>query len=132
MRYLLETSFLVSLLKGDPAAVASVRRRERRGLAAAFVSLAELYFGALISSDAERGREAVEGLRRRLTVLPLDEETCRVFGAEAARLAAGGVAMPATDLVIAATCLKHGLALLTTDPRQYNQVPGLKVLTATD
>jgi len=130
MRYLLETSFLVRLLSGDSAAVAAVRRLERQGVAMAFVSLAELYFGALMSSAAARSREAVDRLRRGLTVLPLDDETCQVLGSEAARLAAGGIALPTTELVIAATCLRHGLTLVTTAPRQYEQVTGLKLLMA--
>ncbi len=131
MRYLLETSFLVSLLGGESAAGKAARSLERQGVATAFLCLAELYFGALMSSHAEKSREAVDELRRRLTVLPLDEDTCRIIGAEAARLMAADVSLPATELALAATCLRHGLTLVTTDPRQYEQVSGLKLLVVT-
>jgi predicted nucleic acid-binding protein len=132
MRYLLETSFLVSLLSGRRAAASAVRRLERQGVAMAFISLAELHFGALTSSNAERSRAAVDRLRRRLTVLPLDDETCQVVASEAARLAKDGVALPVAELVMAATCLRHGLTLVTTDPRQYERIAGLKLLVPAD
>ena len=128
MRYLLETSFLVSLLWGDRTAASAARRLERQGVAMACVSLAELYFGAFMSADAARSRAAVDRLSRCVTLLPLDADTCHVVGAEAARLAAAEVALPTTELIIAATCLRHGLTLVTSDARQYEQVTGLKVL----
>jgi predicted nucleic acid-binding protein len=132
MRYLLETSFLVSLLCGERAAASAIRRLEGQGVAMAAISLGELYLGALMSSRTKRNREAVDRLRGRLTVLPLDAETCQILGSEAARLAAGDVALPMTELVLAATCLRHGLTLVTADPRQYEQVSGLTVLVPRD
>ncbi len=45
-----------------------------------------------------------------------------------ASLAGKGVSIGAHDLMIAATALANGLALVTRDKRSFPRIPGLKVL----
>jgi len=64
-------------------------------------------------------------------VLPLDTEAARVHAQlHAAQLDAGSRS-GAHDLLIAATAVAHGFAVLTRDVDDFSRVPGLAVLAAT-
>ncbi len=90
-------------------------------LAISAVSLAELNFGVLITTDsavrAERLRRLLE-FQRRFTALPVDEAVATSYG----RLAAATVArgrQPRSrvmDLLIAATAHAHSARLYTRNP----------------
>jgi predicted nucleic acid-binding protein len=83
-------------------------------LAISVVSLAELYEGIHYSRDPARGREVLARFLEGVTVLSLDEGICDRFGLERGRLRQQRLAVGDFDLLIAATCLRHGLKLART------------------
>ena len=50
-------------------------------------------------------------------VLPIDETACDIFGRERGRLRREGRTIGDFDLLIAATCLRHGLTLCSNNRR---------------
>ena len=91
------------------------------------VSLAELYEG-LIHSQRSRGRRAnTARLPVGVEVVDLDEETCRIFAGERARLRSAGMLIGDMDLLIASTALRHGLTLLTNNRRHFERIEGLAI-----
>ena len=60
-------------------------------------------------------------------LLELDEETCRIFGRERARLRSAGMLIGDMDLLIGATALRHGLTLLTNNRRHFERIEGLAI-----
>jgi len=69
----------------------------------------------------------VEAILERVPVLPFELRTARVHARTWAQLVSGGQSIGAHDLLIAATALAHGYAVLTQNRREFERVPGLVV-----
>ena len=61
--------------------------------------------------------------------LPFDLLAARVYAGLSVELAATGRPMGAHDLLIAATALAHGYAVVTENPTHFQAVPALVVRT---
>lgn len=94
------------------------------------ITASELLVGVhRANTPARQARRAsyVEALLAALPILPFDTETARVH----ARLHAGlprNVTIGAHDLIIGATALQHGHAVLTANAKDFSRLPGLEVL----
>jgi predicted nucleic acid-binding protein len=99
-------------------------------LAISAVSLAELHFGVLVTTDpsvrAERLRR-LAGLQRRFDALPVDDEVAASYGELAAAVVAAGrqPRSRAMDLLIAATAHAHSARLYTRDAGDLAGLEGL-------
>jgi tRNA(fMet)-specific endonuclease VapC len=99
-------------------------------LALASITASELLAGVHRADSPERRlrREAfVEAVLERVPVLPFELRTARVHARIWAQLVSGGRSIGAHDLLIAATALAHGYAVLTQNRREFERVPGLVV-----
>lgn len=99
-------------------------------LALSSITASELLAGVhRADSPARRSRREAfgEGLLARVPLLPFDMPAARVHARLWARLAAAGQPVGAHDLLIAATALAHGHAVLTHNLRDFQRVPGLIV-----
>jgi predicted nucleic acid-binding protein len=113
----LTLSALVALTGGEPLALAAI-------------TASELLFGVHRAENALRRSERedfVESILRGLTVLPFRLIEARVHGRLRAQLAAAGRIIGPNDLLIAATALANGYAVLTDNLREFERVPGLSV-----
>ena len=98
------------------------------GLALSIISLAELYEGVYYSRDPVESEAALQRfLNPELSILGLDEETCKIFGKERGRLRAAGLTIGDCDLLIGATALRHHLTLLTNNRRHFARIAGLRI-----
>jgi tRNA(fMet)-specific endonuclease VapC len=61
--------------------------------------------------------------------LPITDAICRHFGEHRARLRRSNQLIGDIDLLIATTCLDHGLTLLTTNPAHFQRIPGLAIIS---
>ena len=94
------------------------------------VGVVELVHGVYRAQTAERRarRESfVEELLSALTVYPLTIEAARLAGRLDAEQQAQGVVIPFADLLIGATALSLGYAVLTVNVRHFRQIPGLSI-----
>lgn len=108
---------LDAALAGEPIALASI-------------TAADLLTGVDLANTAERRlrREAfVEAILAQFPVLPFDLPVARTQARLCAQLAAAGRTMGAHDLLIAATAVAYGYAVLTQNVRDFRRVPGLVV-----
>jgi predicted nucleic acid-binding protein len=94
------------------------------------VTASELLHGVHRVAAAKRATtEAfVEGLLQNLPVLPFDLIAARVHARLWATLLSKGRAVGERDLLIAATALAHGSAVVTRDERSFPRIPGLEVV----
>ncbi len=95
------------------------------------ITVSELLVGVNLADSEERRTPRlafVEGLLSILPVLDFTSETARVHADIYASLRQRGALIGAHDLIIAATALQHGYALLTSNEREFSRVPGLQVL----
>lgn len=109
------------------------RLSERWGdvaIAISVMSAAELFHGCWrADSPARRARreEFVESLLAAVPALPVTMAVARVFGQLDASLRSAGRAIPTSDLLIGATALTRGDAIVTGNLRHFRSVPGLEV-----
>ena len=104
--------------------------REDESFYLSVVTASELLHGVHRADDAaRRTRRAafVEAVLDQFPLLPLDLPVARVHAELWAELAAAGTPVGAHDLWIAATAVARGLALATTNLREFERVPGLVV-----
>lgn len=71
----------------------------------------------------------VEAIINEIPIINFTTEIARIHAEIYAILARQGKLIGAHDLIIAATALAHGHALLTTNQHEFNRIPGLKVLS---
>ena len=66
-------------------------------------------------------------IRWNVTILGIDEATCKIFGRERGRLRTIGQRIGDMDLMIAATALQYDLTLLTNNRRHFDRIDGLRI-----
>lgn len=122
----LETTFLVDLLRGVPAAVARGTALDEAGEPRCVTAPAasELLVGAHHLGGSELARATA--LLDSLTLLDFDLEACHEAGRIGASLIARGETIGTIDLLIAAITKRHGQRLLTRDIG-FARVQGLGV-----
>ena len=100
---------------------------EGQGLGFSAVSLAELWEGIHYSRDPQKSERGLHNFLRRVSLLGIDEETCKRFGKERGRLRAKGKRVNDFDLIIGVTAHQHGLTLLTNNRRHFENIDGLRI-----
>jgi tRNA(fMet)-specific endonuclease VapC len=69
----------------------------------------------------------VEAILEHFPLLPVEVATARAHAQIWAELAATGQMIGPHDLWLAATCIAHGLTMVTANVREFARVPGLAV-----
>lgn len=94
------------------------------------ITVSELLHGVHRAEGAVRARRLafVEHLLSALPAIPIREPIARMHAQLWAELAARGQMIGVHDLWIAATALSHDLPLVTGNAREFERVPGLRVL----
>lgn len=127
--HLLDTSVYSQRLRPKPS-LAVVDRWRGLGdhrLAISSICEAELLYG-LEKRDSQRlWREYFAALKDRLVVLPIDHAVAKIFSKIKSQMESFGEPRADFDLLIAASCLKHGLILATGNVRHFDGIPGLLV-----
>lgn len=130
MKYLADTDWIINHLNGFEAFSRKLEEFALEGLAVSIISVAEVYQGIYGRRRQEQNEEAFrEFLAQDITILNLDEETCKIFGREQARLRRGGMRVEDMDILIAATALQHSLIVLTNNAQHFRRVEGLEIIS---
>ena len=126
MRVLLDTCVLSELRrpKGHPAVREALNGLEDEDLFVSVVSIGEISKGIALLRDTQRKRALATWL---LTLeryyadrlLPIDFETCHIWGELTAAAQKAGRVVDATDGLIAATALRHGLRVMTRNTADF-------------
>ena len=127
LSYLIDTDWIIHYLNGNTDIIEKVRSVEESGLAVSIVSLAELYEGIYYSTNPIGNEKALDDFLSGVSILGIEDETCRVFGKERGRLRMAKKMIGDFDLLIASTCLQNKLTLLTNNRRHYEMVYGLNI-----
>ena len=128
MRYLLDTNWAIDAIRGGRRAVPVFERIEQIGsenVGLSVVSLAELSVGHYRSRDEAQSRADTLRFVAAFRLLPVDEETCEIFGRIKAQLQRAGNTIEDFDTMIAATAIQHGLTLLSNNRKHFDRVDGL-------
>ena len=130
MKYLIDTDWVIDHLRDMEAITSKLEDLAPEGLSLSIISLAELYEGVYYSRDPIQSEEVLRDfLDPDLTILGIDEEISQIFGRERGRLRQEGRNIGDFDLLIAATCRRHGLTLLTNNRRHFELVRDLDIFS---
>ena len=122
---LLDTSVVIPYFKGDRAL-----RTSFLGSAALYLpqtALGELYCGAELSGNPDRGVAQIQRFLAGVVLLSPGAGTAEYYGRIRAQLAQAGTPIPENDIWIAALALEHQMPLAARDAH-FDRVTGLQVL----
>ena len=97
-------------------------------LAISFMTVAEIYEGALRANWSDRKIALVQDSLDAYIVIPSSPEICRIWAE--IRVARRRMPISPEDAWIAATALAHSCPLVTHDAADFQGITGLKILTA--
>ena len=99
------------------------------------MTIAELVHGIYRAKTPETGqrrRQYVENLTKFIPIHSITQRTAWLAGRIEGQEAAKGNVLPFSDLLIAASALEQGYAILTENLRHFRKIPGLTVINSSD
>ncbi len=132
MGRLIDTNVLIEAERGRLDINDHISKHEAEEFFISVISVSELLHGVHRANDlAVKGRRAASSERfiSAFTVIPIDTAIARTHAALWATLESAGQIIGIHDLWLAATCLTHGLEIITSNVREFERVPGLVVET---
>jgi hypothetical protein len=126
---ILDTAFLVDIIRGVRAAGARARGLEGRGefLRVPAPAVFELWEGVERSNDPPAEQLRVAALLERYPVMDLNRRHATRAGRLSGSLLRRGVVLGEVDLLIAGTALEENEPLLTRNVKDFERVPDLRV-----
>lgn len=126
MKVLLDTCTLseLRLPKPDAGVANAVRDLDSDDLFVSAISIGEIVKGVALLADGQKKRllqSWLQTLERYYgdRLLPIDLETCRMWGELTATAQKAGRTIPASDGLIAATARRHGLYIMTRNTADF-------------
>lgn len=127
---LVDTNVFSMVFKQDSRAAAYIDSMRGNRLHLCFMTIAELRQWALIREWGQRRIDSLEQALRNYVVLGFDDQTAwrwAELGAKQRR--EGRNRQDRGDWWIAACALRHAMPVLTHNPRDFDSIPGLQVIT---
>lgn len=126
---ILDTSFLVDVLRGDQSVAEALGSVDASGPAKVCTpSVMELWEGIHRSESTESERAAVVGLLSELREVTFGRKSAMQAGITSARLHRGGEHVGDTDVMVAATAMVEDEPVVTDDADHFDRVEGVEVL----
>lgn len=127
LAYLVDTDWAIHWLHSNERIQQRVEELRGQGLALSAVSLAELWEGVHYSRHPQESEDQLHDFLRRVSLIGIDAETCKLFGKERGRLRVQGKRIGDFDLMIGVTARQHDLTLLTNNRRHFENIEGLRI-----
>lgn len=132
MGRLIDTSILIEFEKGRLDLEKHTSEQDKEEFFVSVVSVSELLHGVHRAKQPHiRAKRAasVEGMLSIFSILDVDLLTARTHSRIWAELESKGQIIGPHDLWLAATCIAHGLIMVTANVREFSRVPGIDVET---
>lgn len=131
MQYLVDSDWAIDYLQRRRRAARLLDALFPYGIGLSIISLGEIYDGLLGSPNREQAEQELQNFLESIQdVVPLDDQTCRIFAAERRRLRESGQRIEDPDIYIGATAIRHNLTLLTNNRRHFERMRGLDIISA--
>ena len=130
MAVLIDASILIEAERGRLELEPHVARHADEQSFLSVITASELLHGVHRATrpDVRARRSAfVEGILQRFPLLSVDLACARAHAQIWAELRQAGTIIGPHDLWLAATCVAHGLTMVTANIREFERVPGLAV-----
>lgn len=126
MKYLLDTSCLISLIKDLHNVRNAIINAGIENCGISEISLAELLYGAFKGGYESHAAE-VEFVKETFSIVPI-KDSLKTYGRIKAELEAKGSKIDDFDLLIGVSALDNKLTLVTHNTRHFERIPGLKLI----
>ena len=128
---LLDTTFLVDILREEPSAVALLRNTKTTEFSTSELNVFELLYGA--HCEAEHPEKRIGGILTLLStinVLPLDRAGTMMGAIIAGTLHKKGKTIDSADCLIAGIAQSRGITtIITRNTKHFERVPGINVIS---
>ena len=134
MGFLIDTSVLIDCERGRIDLDERARGRQEEDFYLSVISASELLHGVHRAGEPGiRARRSafVEAVLARFPIISIDLTTARVHAQLWVELSAQGNMIGPHECWLAATCLAHGLTMVTGNVGEFGRVPGFSVETWT-
>ena len=125
MRYLLDTTVLISMIKDQHGARKRIEKSGFENCAVSEITLGELIYGAHKGGYRRHIGEA-DFVKESFKIIPISN-SLDTYGRLRAELESKGIGLDSFDLLIAATAIDTNLTLVTHNTRHFERIPGLKL-----
>jgi tRNA(fMet)-specific endonuclease VapC len=130
MGLIFDSSVLIYLERNLQDVEKIIAGKEEEPYGISVITVSELLHG-VHRADSEKRRLEREAFVERVIELfpayPFDLNAARIYARIWSNLAKKGTAIGAHDLMIGATCISLGYVVLTSDVRDFERIPGLKI-----
>lgn len=123
---LLDTNIVSFIFKGDSRIIPYEPFLKGKKIAISFMTVAELFQWAAVRKWGIQKINQLEAYLHNYMVLPVDTESCRLWGQIRADCQAVGRPISPQDAWIAATALRFDLPLVTHNTADFEPVKGIK------
>jgi predicted nucleic acid-binding protein len=127
---LIDASILISYERRKVDLRSQLVARAVKDLRISVITASEILHGVARANDPGIRQQRAAIVERLLTEFPIvliDLETARIHAQLWADLQAAGNMIGPHDLWLAATCLQHGMTMVTANETEFRRVPGLAV-----
>jgi len=126
LKYLLDTTVVSDFTRGVPAVLARLKATPKGDAAISTVTAMEIEYGPLFNTARARKIEPmIRALLQDLELLPYQREDATTTAAIRAALARRGTPIGPYDVMIAGSALRRGLAMVTSNGREFERIQGL-------
>ena len=130
MGLIFDSSILIYLERNLQKIEKIISGREEEPYGISVITVSEFLHGVHRADSQKRRleREAfVERVIELFPAYPFDLNAARIYARIWANLAKKGIAIGAHDLMIGATSISLGFSVVTSDARDFERIPGLKI-----
>ncbi len=129
MKFLVDSDWAIHNLRGSRAIAEQLQLRAPEGIAISAISVAELYHGVFRSPQPANAEVILLEFLSDFEIIGLNDEICRLFGEQRARLQTRGTPIGDFDLLIGCTAVYHDLTVLTNNRRDFERIEGVRIET---
>lgn len=128
MSYLLDTCTVSDFVKGQPGVLARIKATAPQQISISAITRMEIEFGLHLNpARALKLAPVMNAFLKSISTLSFEEADAKAAGTIRAVLQKKGKPIGAYDVLIAGCAMARGLAVVTSNLREFQRVGGLKV-----
>ena len=129
MKYILDTNIIIYYLKGMYPEISKwLRGIDASDIYVSSITVAELEYGARGSNNYEKNMSVYRQFMSAFKIIDFDTNAAVCYGDIRNDLKSKGNPIGANDMLIAASALSRGFAVVTHNAREFEHIGGLLVL----
>jgi tRNA(fMet)-specific endonuclease VapC len=129
VKYLIDTDWVIHYLNGNKNIREKISQCKSEAMGISVIVLAEVYEGIYYSTNPTQNEKNFRNFLSDFSILDINEAISKIFGLERGKLRKRNQELGELDLLIASTCLHHGLTLLSNNRKHFEMIDGLQILS---